>query len=88
MRAAASRAHFGVVARLIAPTLAVAVRTGQVLDLNLASTWSQPVRGRPVPLSIPTPSAPTSNPPSNDRIAALVSGRAIDGPVKDLTAAV
>jgi hypothetical protein len=50
----------------------------------MVATGTRPTRS---PLD-PTPSAPTSNPPSNDRIAALVSERAIDGPVKDLTTAV
>ncbi|MGW1712580.1 (2Fe-2S)-binding protein [Streptomyces sp. NPDC002156] len=87
-KAAASLAHLGLVARLIAPALALAVRTGQVLDLNLASTWWQPVLGGPVPLSIPVPSAPPPAQPGNDRVAALMSERVIDGPVRELTAAV
>jgi hypothetical protein len=87
-RTAASLAHLGLVARLIAPALAVAVRTGHVLDLNLASTWWQPVLAGAVPLSIPAPPVQFRNRWVADRIVAAVAERVIDGPVRELTTAV
>ena len=54
LRAAASVAHLGLVARLVAPPVAAAA-TGHRLDLRLDELWWQDTLGGPVPLSIPEP---------------------------------
>lgn len=54
MRVAASVAHLGLVARLLAPPVAAAA-TGHRLDLRLGELWWQDTLGGPVPLSIPAP---------------------------------
>jgi len=53
-RVAASITHLGLVARLIAPSLAAAA-TGCWLGMPLADLWWQDVLGGPVPLSVPLP---------------------------------
>lgn len=86
-RSAASLAHLGLVARLIAPTLAMAARSGTVLGLDLASTWWRPVVGRVVPLSIPGTAHPTRDKDAERSIGDLIADRVLDGPVRELTAA-
>jgi hypothetical protein len=54
LRVAASVAHLGLVARLLAPPVAAAA-TGHRLDLPLRELWWQDTLGGPVPLSIPVP---------------------------------
>jgi FhuF 2Fe-2S C-terminal domain len=54
-RVAASVAHLGLVARLVAPVVALAAGAGLVLDGAPAAVWWQPVLGRPCPLSFPDP---------------------------------
>jgi len=53
-RVAASVAHLGLVARLLAPPVAAAA-TGHRLELPLRELWWQDTLGGPVPLSIPEP---------------------------------
>ena len=52
LRVAASVAHLGLVARLVAPALGAAV-TGHRVDMRLDVLWWQDTLGGPVPLSIP-----------------------------------
>jgi hypothetical protein len=52
LRIAASTAQFGIVARLLAPSLAVAVLTGRRVSLAPADLWWQDRLGRPFPLSV------------------------------------
>lgn len=54
LRVAASITHLGLVARLIAPPLAVAA-TGRWLGMRLGELWWQDTLGGPVPLSVPVP---------------------------------
>jgi FhuF-like iron-sulfur protein len=54
LRVAASVAHLGLVARLVAPALGAAV-TGHRVDMRLDVLWWQDTLGGPVPLSIPVP---------------------------------
>ncbi|HJP73887.1 MAG TPA: hypothetical protein VJ914_06445 [Pseudonocardiaceae bacterium] len=50
-RVAASVTHLGLVARLVSPTLGVAVRTGGFPALDLGEVWWQPELGGTFPLS-------------------------------------
>jgi hypothetical protein len=52
VRAAASAAHLGLVARLTAPALGAAV-LGYRIDMDPAGLWWQEQTGGPVPLSVP-----------------------------------
>jgi hypothetical protein len=52
-RVAASVAQLGLAARLLSPAIAVAAAHGQVLELDPAAVWWQPVLGGPFPLSLP-----------------------------------
>lgn len=52
LRVAASVTHLGLVARLISPTLGVAVHTGWFPALDLAHVWWQPEWGGAFPLSL------------------------------------
>ncbi|MFD4254301.1 hypothetical protein ACFWQL_31600 [Amycolatopsis thermoflava] len=84
-RAAASLAHLGLVARLVAPALAEAAHTGRLLDLSLATTWWQPVPGRPLPLSV---MAETALYPARRASGHLLAELVVEGPVRKLTTAV
>jgi len=53
-RVAASAAHLGIVARLVAPAVGAAAVGGRV-DMRLDGLWWQDVVGGPVPLSVPEP---------------------------------
>ena len=55
LRVAASVTHLGLVARLIAPSLAAAA-TGRRLGIGPGEIWWQDTLGGPVPLSVPAPS--------------------------------
>lgn len=57
LRVAASVAHLGVCARIIAPALGVAVLDGRVMETALEQTWWQPTLGGPFPLSVQRASA-------------------------------
>ncbi|HEY6425402.1 MAG TPA: (2Fe-2S)-binding protein [Pseudonocardiaceae bacterium] len=89
LRVAASVTHLGLVARLVSPALAVAVTSGRLVELELASTWWQRVLGGAFPLSV-TRDADTrhANPePKPERVAGLLASRVLDGPVRDLVEA-
>ncbi|HEY4017458.1 MAG TPA: (2Fe-2S)-binding protein [Pseudonocardiaceae bacterium] len=73
-RVAASVTHLGLLARLVSPTLGVAVLSGEFPALDLADLWWQPELGGTFPLSAHY--RPGGSP------AALV-----DGPLRTLTAA-
>jgi hypothetical protein len=78
-RVAASVTHLGLVARLLSPTLAFAVRDGTVLDL--AGTWWEPVPGGAVPLSV----RPPSGPPPDGALADALAESVLDGPIRRIT---
>lgn len=52
-RVAASVTHLGLISRLIAPALALAITTGEPLTLNLENMQWQPMLGGAFPLSVP-----------------------------------
>jgi hypothetical protein len=54
-RVAVSVAQLGVLARLLAPALALAVDTGAVVPMSLAHLYWQPTLGGPFPLALPSP---------------------------------
>ena len=85
VRAAASVAQMGVTARLVSPVLAVAVRTGHVLDL--AGAWWRPELGGAFPLSLTV--RPVHPEPGDDlhAVADAVARRFLDGPVRELVEA-
>ncbi|MFF7194408.1 (2Fe-2S)-binding protein [Streptomyces sp. NPDC008079] len=90
-RVAASVAHLGLVARVLSPTLALAVLRGEVTPgLRLADLRWQPVLGGPFPLSLPhTPqdtgqdTAPGA-PAGGEALAAALARHLLDGPVREL----
>lgn len=95
LRVAASVTHLGLVARLIAPSLAVAVLSGRVLDTDLDQAWWQDELGGGFPLCLPELCLPelaleiadgASGGP--ERLAGRVGDQLIDGTVRDLTRAV
>lgn len=73
-RVAASVTHLGLLARLVSPTLGVAVRSGAFPVLDLADLWWQPEPGGTFPLS--------AHYRTGGSAAALV-----DGPLRTLTEA-
>lgn len=82
-RVAASVAHLGLVARLVSPVLAAAVRHGVLLDLR-GGCWQPPLNST-FPLSLPEPDR--TRVPAGvwaGPLAATVSS----GPVAELTAAI
>jgi hypothetical protein len=83
-RVAASVAHLGLVARLLSPVVALAVRQHRLLDLDPDDTWWQPTLGGPFPLSVPDNNA-AALPVAG--LAAAVAGRVLDGPIRELTGA-
>ncbi len=93
LRVAASVTHLGLVARLVSPTLAVAVVSGELLGVDLVSTRWQRVLGGAFPLSIPLDAGRKArdrdpNPePRPERLACLLANRVLDGPVRDLVTA-
>ncbi len=86
LKLAASVAQLGLVARLIAPGLAVAALTGRPLASELPMLWWQDELGGPFPLSVaePLPVGPASRPAGRDGGETQL----IDGPVAALTSAV
>lgn len=94
MRVAASVTHLGLVARLVSPALAVAVTSGELLEIDdLASTRWQRVLGGAFPLSAPravdadTRGHEAADEPTPRRLAYLLASRVLDGPVRDLVEA-
>jgi hypothetical protein len=63
-RAAASTAHLGLVARLVAPALGAAV-LGECVSLQPDGLWWQDTLGGPVPLSVPVPPPGGAVPPGD-----------------------
>jgi hypothetical protein len=84
LRVAASVTHLGLVARLISPALAVAVTTGELLKLDLASTRWQRLLGGAFPLSVPRPAGTSTGVDDPKRLAYLLARHILDGPVRDL----
>lgn len=89
-RVAASVTQLGLVARLVSPVLAVAVITGALLEVDLASARWQRVLGGAFPLSVPLgltapPNAGTEADPG--QLAGLLGCRVLDGPVRELVEA-
>ena len=85
LRVAASVAQMGVTARLVSPVLAVAVCTGEVLDLGGA--WWRPELGGAFPLSVTVRDAPRTHGADPRAVAGAVSGRFLDGPARELVEA-
>ncbi|MBD0735803.1 (2Fe-2S)-binding protein [Streptomyces sp. CBMA29] len=94
-RVAASVAHLGLVARVLSPTLALAVLRGEVAaGLRLADLRWQPVLGGPFPLSLPHAPQDTAQdtdqdtapgvPAGGDGPAAALARHLLDGPVREL----
>jgi ferric iron reductase protein FhuF len=86
LRVAASVTHLGLVARLVSPALAVAVTSGELLEVDLDSTRWQRVLGGAFPLSVQRDAdADASGLDANpERLAWLLARRVLDGPVRDL----
>lgn len=91
LRVAASVTHLGLVARLVSPALAVAIVSGELLEVDLARTRWQRVLGGAFPLSVPSDASASDhdpNPePTPEHLARLLAGRVLDGPVRDLVTA-
>jgi len=86
LRVAASIAHLGLVARLIAPLLA-ATASHRPLDMRLAGLWWQDKLGGPAPLSIPASSMPGPGQPSGDLPADSACRLLLDDVIAPITAA-
>jgi hypothetical protein len=86
LRVAASVTHLGLVARLVSPALAVAVTSGDLLEVDLGSTRWQRVLGGAFPLSVPLPADTDAggHDARPERLACLLASRVLDGPVRDL----
>lgn len=87
LRVAVSVTHLGLVARLVSPALAVAVTSGDLLEVDLASTWWQRVLGGAFPLSLPLDTGTNAGGHEPERLACLLASRVLDGPVRDLVEA-
>ncbi|MHB8188354.1 MAG: hypothetical protein ACYDDU_20260 [Dermatophilaceae bacterium] len=89
-RVAASVTHLGLVARLIAPALALVVTTGHPPCTDLSRLWWQDEFGGAFPLSIPDITGATFSHQPTDAVkdAALLCENLIDGPIRALTDAV
>jgi hypothetical protein len=93
LRVAASVTHLGLVARLISPALAVAVTSGELLEIDLGSTWWQRMLGGAFPLSVPLHTdthaggRDTNPEPTPERLAYLLASHVLDSPVRDLVEA-
>ncbi|HSY15929.1 MAG TPA: hypothetical protein VK816_08080 [Jatrophihabitantaceae bacterium] len=89
-RVAASVTQLGLVARLIAPALALVVATGYLPTATLSEVWWQGELGAAFPLSLPDATGGSSTPRSvsTTRGAALIRAELIGGPVRALTDAV
>jgi FhuF-like iron-sulfur protein len=89
LRVAASVTHLGLVARLISPTLGVAVADGLLLEVDLEGTRWQHVLGGAFPLSV-SRNADGAGQRANhevDSLAALLASRVLNGPIRDLVEA-
>ncbi|QMU71012.1 (2Fe-2S)-binding protein [Streptacidiphilus sp. P02-A3a] len=86
-RVAASVAHLGLVARLLSPALATAAILGVPLPLGLDGLRWQPVPGGMFPLSVPRRPVP-DRAVAPAELAALLGELLLDGPVRELAAAV
>lgn len=89
LRVAASVTHLGLVARLISPALAVAVISGELLEVDLGATRWQRAVGGPFPLSVQRPADTSASDPDAHPalLAGLLARRVLDGPVRDLVEA-
>lgn len=90
-RVAASTVHLGLIARLIAPTLAVAVLTDRAPASALSEYFWQPALGGAYPLSIPRPPSQLLDVDGDagaGQVAADLSTWITTGPVEQLTRAV
>ncbi|BCJ30148.1 (2Fe-2S)-binding protein [Actinocatenispora sera] len=83
-RVAVSVAQLGLVARLVAPALALAVGTGAVVSLSLSRLYWEPTLGGPFPLALPNP-APVSPRPAE--LAGEFRRAVLDAAVRDLVVA-
>src|SRR5262249_47374010 len=85
-RVAASVMYLGLVARLLSPTLAVAVISDGLLEFDLGNTWWQPVLGAPFPLSVPreADTNATDHHLKPENLAGLLANRVVDGPIREL----
>lgn len=77
LRVAASVTHFGLVARLISPVVAVAARSGQLLEPDLRRVRWQPELGGAFPLSVSGVASASASPD-------VLAHRLVDGPVREL----
>ena len=83
LRVAASTAHLGLVARLVAPAVALAALGGAPFDQRPAELWWQDRLGGPYPLSV-APTGPGAGPAAADTAGEPVLGDAVG----DLTAVI
>ena len=90
-RVAASTVHLGLVARLIAPAMALSALTDSDPVAGLADIFWQPVLGGPYPLSLPQslrfPTEPADG-SSGSRVAPDLTTWIVAGPIEQLTQAV
>jgi ferric iron reductase protein FhuF len=86
LRVAASVAQLGLVARLVSPALAVAVTAGELLEVDLGSTWWQGVLGGAFPLSVQRDAdvGASDQHASPERLARRLARQVLDGPVRGL----
>ena len=86
-RVAASVTHLGVAARLISPTLGMAVLSGRAPRMDPAEVHWQPVLGGPLPLSLPASALAGPGPrPGAGQLASELRHSLLNGPVRALTA--
>jgi ferric iron reductase protein FhuF len=86
LRVAASVTHLGLVARLVSPALAVAVTSGELLEVDLDSTRWQRVLGGAFPLSVQRDANADASDQdaSPDRLARQLARHVLDGPIRGL----
>jgi hypothetical protein len=87
-RVAASTAHLGIVARVIAPAVGLAVLGSPAGNWRLAEVWWQDCLGGPLPLSIPGVAADDLTFPRSGQGDASTTGWLLDQLVAPLTDAV
>jgi hypothetical protein len=85
LRAAASLAHLGLVARLVSPSLGAALLGGVVPDLD--GLYWRDVLG-PVPLTLPDPHGLAVDPLDPEEVAVVLSRQLADGPAARLGASI
>ncbi|GAB2739660.1 (2Fe-2S)-binding protein [Kitasatospora kifunensis] len=82
LRVAASVTHLSLASRLLSPSFAVAVLTGEVLSYGLREARWQPTPGGMFPLSLPErPTAPVAD---RAERAARLGRELLDGPIREL----